>query len=40
MIVKTLDFDLCAEVAIFNYKKLAHMKKSKSVTYYNMLSSS
>lgn len=32
MIVQALVFNLCAEVAIFNYSKLAHMKKGKSVT--------
>lgn len=40
MIVQALVFDLCAKVAIFNYKQLVHTKKGKSVTYYNMLSSS
>lgn len=38
MIVQALVFDLCAEVAIFNYNKLAHMKKGKSfsITRYHL----
>lgn len=32
MIVQALVFNLCVEVAIFNYNKLARMKKCKSVT--------